>query len=76
MTWFLTVIVGSLVTLAKAAPPGGFYATKYDHINVDTILNTRRLVNYYADCLTNKGPCTPQGTEFKRKFVVVLIQGW
>lgn len=72
MTWILTVVVSSLVALAKAAPPGGYYATKYDHLNVDTILNTRRLVNYYADCLTNKGPCTPQGAEFKRKWWFIL----
>lgn len=46
-------------------PPGGYYATKYDHIDVDRVLNSRRLVMYYAACLTNKGPCTPQGLEFK-----------
>lgn len=49
----------------NTTPPGGYYATKYDHIDVDRVLNSRRLVMYYAACLTNKGPCTPQGLEFK-----------
>uniref|UniRef100_A0A310S9T4 Chemosensory protein 11 n=1 Tax=Chrysomela lapponica TaxID=153811 RepID=A0A310S9T4_CHRLA len=49
-----------------AAGPLQYYATKYDHIDVETILNNRRMVNYYAACLLNKGPCPPEGVEFKR----------
>lgn len=49
-------------------PPGGYYKTRYDHLDIETILNQKRLVQYYAACLLNKGPCTPQGIEFKREF--------
>lgn len=47
-------------------PPGGFYTTRYDHIDVENILNQKRLVYYYAECLLDRGPCPPQGLEFKR----------
>nr|CAH7747828.1 unnamed protein product [Callosobruchus chinensis] len=48
------------------ATPVQYYATKYDHIDVEMILNNRRMVNYYSGCLLNKGPCPPEGVEFKR----------
>lgn len=47
-------------------PPGGFYTTRYDHIDVENILNQKRLVYHYAECLLDRGPCPPQGLEFKR----------
>ncbi|CAH1988475.1 unnamed protein product [Acanthoscelides obtectus] len=47
------------------AAPVQYYATKYDHIDVEMILNNRRMVNYYSGCLLNKGPCPPEGVEFK-----------
>lgn len=53
-----------------AEPPGGYYKTRYDHLDVETILNQKRLVRYYSNCLLYKGPCTPQGIEFRRKFVL------
>nr|AIX97072.1 chemosensory protein 4 [Dastarcus helophoroides] len=56
-----------IVTVASVkCVPVEYYATKYDHLDIERILNNRRMVNYYASCLLNKGPCPPQGTEFKR----------
>lgn len=51
----------------SSLPPGGYYKTRYDHLDVENVLNQKRLVQYYAACLLNKGPCTPQGIEFRRK---------
>lgn len=48
-------------------PPNGFYKTRYDHLDVENILNQKRLVYYYSACLLGKGPCPPQGIEFKRE---------
>jgi len=65
----LSVICYSLYILsanAQKEPPGGYYTTRYDHIDVENILNQKRLVYYYTECLMDRGPCTPQGIEFKR----------
>ncbi|XP_018321497.1 uncharacterized protein LOC108734429 [Agrilus planipennis] len=62
--------IGLLVHLCKHClaqePSGGYYRTRYDHINVDTVMNSKRLVNYYGACLLSRGPCPPQGAELKR----------
>ncbi|XP_046398655.1 ejaculatory bulb-specific protein 3-like [Ischnura elegans] len=42
------------------------YTTKYDNVNVDEILRSDRLVKNYFDCLMDKGPCTPEGSELKK----------
>lgn len=55
-----------LVRVALAAP-ADYYATKYDHIDVESILNNKRMVTHYAACLISKGPCPPDGLEFKSK---------
>lgn len=43
------------------------YTTKYDNIDVDTIVSSRRLLQNYVNCLLDKGPCTPEGKELKSK---------
>lgn len=43
-----------------------YYTTRFDHVDIDHILNNKRLVMYYAACLLDKGPCPPQGAEFKK----------
>nr|AIX97046.1 chemosensory protein 6 [Monochamus alternatus] len=67
MVCLLPVLVttGTLLGLIDGAN-AQYYASKYDHIDVDAILNNRRIVNYYAACLLTKGPCPPEGIEFKR----------
>lgn len=41
------------------------YTTKYDNIDVDRIVASRRLLQNYVNCLLDKGPCTPEGKELK-----------
>ncbi|XP_018563026.1 cell wall integrity and stress response component 3-like isoform X2 [Anoplophora glabripennis] len=67
MVCLLPVLVaaGTLLGLIDGAN-AQHYASKYDHIDVDAILNNRRIVNYYAACLLSEGPCPPEGIEFKR----------
>lgn len=41
------------------------YTTKYDNIDLDTILASDRLLKNYVNCLLEKGSCTPDGKELK-----------
>lgn len=41
------------------------YDTKYDNIGVKRIVESKRLLLNYANCLLDKGPCTPEGTMLK-----------
>ncbi|XP_012524571.1 ejaculatory bulb-specific protein 3 [Monomorium pharaonis] len=41
------------------------YTTKYDNIDLDTILASDRLLRNYVNCLLEKGNCTPDGKELK-----------
>ncbi|XP_044745729.1 eukaryotic translation initiation factor 4 gamma-like [Coccinella septempunctata] len=59
------VVTVAVIVIAKGSPIQ-FYATKYDHLDIEEILNNRRMVKYYANCLLSRGPCTPQGAELKR----------
>jgi hypothetical protein len=44
------------------------YTTRYDHIDIDGILSSERLLRNYFNCLVDKGPCTRDGLELKSKF--------
>ncbi|XP_066263128.1 uncharacterized protein [Euwallacea similis] len=67
MVLFTSLLIGVMLELTGAKPaPEAKYATKYDHLDVEMILNNRRMVNYYAACLLSQGPCPPEGVEFKR----------
>ncbi|RZF44664.1 hypothetical protein LSTR_LSTR000616 [Laodelphax striatellus] len=46
---------------------------KYSDIDFESILANRRVLSSYVKCLTDKGPCTPQGKELK-KIVPEVIQ--
>jgi hypothetical protein len=62
-------IVGIIVGVATvvAAAPAEFYQSRYDHIDIQSILNNRRMVNHYAACLLSQGACPPQGLDLKSK---------
>jgi len=46
---------------------GNLFPSRLDNIDMDRILNNRRLVHNYVGCMVNKKPCTAEGKEFKRK---------
>ncbi|XP_014365770.2 uncharacterized protein LOC106716719 [Papilio machaon] len=62
-----SVVVLSLIfVLATAvAGPAGQYTDRYDNINIDEILENRRLLIPYVHCLLEQGKCTPEGKELK-----------
>lgn len=50
------------------------YTTKYDNIDLDTILASDRLLKNYANCILDKGNCTPDGKELKGEdFLSILL---
>nr|ALT31610.1 chemosensory protein 28 [Cnaphalocrocis medinalis] len=51
----------AVATLARAAT----YTDKWDNINVDEILESKRLLRGYVDCLIDKGRCTADGKTLK-----------
>lgn len=40
---------------------------RLDAINMDMVLKNTRLVNNFVKCMLDKGPCTAEGREMKRK---------
>ncbi|XP_047997163.1 ejaculatory bulb-specific protein 3-like isoform X3 [Leguminivora glycinivorella] len=41
------------------------YTDKYDNIDLDEILDNKRLLQAYVNCILDKGKCTPEGKELK-----------
>lgn len=48
--------------------PQSTYTTKYDGVDIESILKNPRLLNNYVNCLLEKGNCTPDGKELKSIF--------
>lgn len=46
-------------------PASTVYTNKYDNIDVDQVLASKRLVSNYVQCLLDKKPCTPEGAELR-----------
>ncbi|XP_065083462.1 ejaculatory bulb-specific protein 3-like [Ochlerotatus camptorhynchus] len=59
------VVALALIAVA-AAQDESMYTNKFDNINLDEILQSNRLFKNYYNCLTDAGPCTPEGNELKR----------
>lgn len=57
------LIVLSCVLVAVLADDK--YTDKYDKINLQEILENKRLLESYMDCVLGKGKCTPEGKELK-----------
>lgn len=66
-----------LATLAAilAVSAEDTYTTKFDNINVREILHNDRLLANYANCLLDKGRCTPEGAELKKSLPDALETG-
>ncbi|EEB19859.1 ejaculatory bulb-specific protein 3 precursor, putative [Pediculus humanus corporis] len=52
-----------MIIVALALPQK--YSTKYDNIDIDSILKNDRLLESHVNCLLDKGPCTKEGQDFK-----------
>ncbi|XP_022911035.1 ejaculatory bulb-specific protein 3-like [Onthophagus taurus] len=59
----LYFLIGYVFLLVNCADK---YTTKYDGINVNDIINNRRLLLGYCRCLLGKSACSPDGAELKK----------
>lgn len=50
---------------AVSKDPKGCYTTRYDNVNVDTVLKSDRLLRRYIDCVMDRGQCTREGLFLK-----------
>lgn len=60
----LLVITLACVAVIVYAKPAQ-YTDKWDHINVDEVLESQRLLKGYVDCLLDRGRCTPDAKTLK-----------
>lgn len=75
------IIVATAVAVAvvlaadrAAGAPQSQYTTKYDNIDIDQVLASKRLVNTYVQCLLDKKPCTPEGAELRSEYRTAVIR--
>ncbi|XP_076289580.1 chemosensory protein 4 [Lasioglossum baleicum] len=60
----LTVLVFAVCLLLSEAEDK--YTTKYDDVDIDSVLSSERLLNGYVNCLLDRGSCTPDASELKK----------
>lgn len=51
-----------LAVIIKSQDP---YTTRFDHVNIDSILSNDRLRNNYVKCLLETGKCNKEGATLK-----------
>lgn len=62
----ILVLLGLVCCVAVAwSKPASTYTDKWDHINVDEILESQRLLKGYVDCLVERGRCTTDAKALK-----------
>lgn len=66
---FKLLIIVLFITVLIHEHSAQKYPTKYDDMNIDDILKSERLLENYIKCLMDQGPCTPDGSELKSKYV-------
>lgn len=65
----LVVAVLAIFLVYVAARPEEKYTTKYDNVDLNEIIQNKRLLKNYVFCLLGKGNCTPDGAELKSEFL-------
>uniref|UniRef100_A0A1B6LJK7 Chemosensory protein 2 n=1 Tax=Graphocephala atropunctata TaxID=36148 RepID=A0A1B6LJK7_9HEMI len=43
------------------------YTTRFDNVDVEAVLRNERILRRYVDCALDKGPCTAEGRELKKR---------
>jgi len=58
-----------------AVPKGDedLYTSRFDDVNLDEVLASDRLLGNYFRCLMERGPCTPDAAELRRKYKIRRI---
>lgn len=68
----LTFICLITLIIYNVSVSGEKYTNRYDNVDIDEILDNRRVLTNYIKCLMEEGPCTPEGRELKSKYIINL----
>lgn len=68
----LVLLVVAGVSLAG---PGDKYTTRFDNIDIDTVLKNERLLKKAFQCLMGEGSCSPDVLELKSKWFLKVTNG-
>nr|ANA75023.1 putative chemosensory protein 5 [Ectropis obliqua] len=61
-----TVLVFCVIVGAALCAPQEHYSTQYDNFDAQELAQNPRLLKNYAKCFLSQGPCTSEGTDFKK----------
>nr|USF20786.1 chemosensory protein [Lasioderma serricorne] len=61
----LLIAIFAVFVAVSASPEDTTYPTKYDNIDIDMILQNKRLFNNYVKCLLDQGRCNEEGQTLK-----------
>lgn len=68
MSFKALVLTGVLMSIfASCSADEEMYTTEYDHLDVSSILASKRLRDNYISCFLDKGSCTAAGQYVKGK---------
>lgn len=67
-------LVVATLFLAVAVLAQEKYDSAEDDFNISEVLDNERLLNSYAKCLLNKGPCTPEVKKVKGKQTLINLK--
>nr|UXY92034.1 chemosensory protein [Spodoptera frugiperda] len=69
-----SIIVLCLLVAAVSCKPET-YDTRYDNFDVESLVGNVRLLSAYGHCFLGNGPCTPEGSDFKKTIPDALRTG-
>lgn len=62
-----------VIVAVSARPEDDQYTTKYDDIDLDSILSNERLLKQHHECLMERGKCTKELIELRSEFYLIFI---
>ncbi|KPJ09662.1 Ejaculatory bulb-specific protein 3 [Papilio machaon] len=61
-----TVILLCTLAAAALAAPADTYNSKYDNFDANQLVGNPRLLSSFGRCFLGEGPCTAEGSDFKK----------
>ncbi|GBP07797.1 Ejaculatory bulb-specific protein 3 [Eumeta japonica] len=65
MKFFAVLASVCCVVVVTYGRPATTYTDKWDHIDIEEILESQRLLKSYVDCLMDRGRCTADAKDLK-----------
>lgn len=65
------VLLFVVIVAVSARPDEEKYTTKYDDIDLDSILSNERLMKQHHECLMERGTCTKELIELRSKIYLM-----